>query len=324
MHPAVLIVFALGTAALVTLLAYRLLLAMPDFLGVGRRKIRRRLAHLMVSRDPAERDELEETGPRSTEVILLLSEKVALLRWLHALAIKAGQGHNAPRYLVLTPVLALVGITVTTIATSSPLIALLGLVLGGALPAFVLSILVRRRQEKIESQLPDALEFMARAMRAGHGLTVALGMLANEMAEPIGPEFRTVLEEVNFGIPFHEALRKINDRVDSPDLRFFVSAILIQRETGGNLAELLQGLAETVRERLKLKGRVKILAAEGKAAGNILGALPFLLGGGMSIMNPDYMSVMWTTDGGQRLAMIAGGLILFGHLWMGRLTQVKV
>jgi len=324
MHPAISVIIALGTAAGVTLLAYRILLSVPDILGLGRRRVRRRLTRLMVSRDAAQTDGLEDAAPRSAEIILLLTEKVALLRRLHDLAIKAGQAHHAARYIVLTPVLALVGVTVATLVTHAPLLAAIGLLLGGALPAIVLSVLVKRRQDKLETQLPDALEFMARAMRAGHGLTVALGMLANEMSEPIGPEFRTVLEEVNFGIPFHEALRKVNDRVDSPDLRFFVSAILIQRETGGNLAELLQSLAETVRERLKLKGRVKILAAEGKAAGTILGILPFLLGGGMALMNPDYMSVMWTTEGGKQLVMIAGGLILFGHLWMGRITQVKV
>lgn len=323
MPAAVTVAIALAIAAAVTFVAYRVLRYIPN-IGVGRRNVRNRLASLTVQRNRDEHDGLEEIGPHSSEIILLLRDKIALLQRLHALAVKAGQSHNAERYLLLSPLAALTFLAIAGFSTHSLLISLLGFVIGAASPAIFLSILVSRRQDKLETQLPDALEFMARAMRAGHGLTVALGMLASEMPEPIGPEFRTVLEEVNFGIPFHEALRKVNERVDSDDLRFFVSAILIQRETGGNLAELLEGLALTVRERLKLKGRVKILAAEGKAAGTILGVIPFLLGGGMALLNPEYMSVMWTTDSGKQLVMCALGLIVVGHLWMGRIAQVKV
>ena len=324
MHAAISVVIALITAAAVTFVAYRVLLALPNTLGVGRRNVRNRLATVSVQRHREEHDGLEETGPQSSGIILLLIQKIVLLKRLHDLAVKAGQSHNAERYVLLSPLIALTFFVLSGVFTQSLVVSLLAFLLGAASPAIVLSVLVSRRQEKLETQLPDALEFMARAMRAGHGLTVALGMLASEMPEPIGPEFRTVQEEVNFGIPFHEALRKVNDRVDSADLRFFVSAILIQRETGGNLAELLEGLSLTVRERLKLKGRVKILAAEGKVAGTILGVIPFLLGGGMALLNPEYMSVMWTTDSGKNLVLIACGLIFVGHLWMGRIAQVKV
>ena len=311
-------------AAVVTILLYRLLQAGTDLIGLGRGRVRRRLNQLMISRNPGDADDLEEKVQSAIKLIRFLREHVPPFGRIHALAIKAGQEDHAARYMILTPVLAvLIAVPAAMLSHSFVLTGIL-FALGAALPAAMLSVLVDRRLLQLEEQLPDALDFMARAMRAGHGLTVALGMLATEMPAPIGPQFRTVLEEVNFGIPFHEALRRAGERVDSADLRFFVSAILIQRETGGNLAELLQGLADTVRERLKLKGRVKVLAAEGKAAGMILSVLPFLLAGGMWAMNPEYMSILWTSESGQTLTMFAAGLIVIGRLWMNRLTRVKV
>lgn len=304
--------------------AYALLAALPDLIGIGRRQVRNRLAQVVVSRTRSDNDLLKETGARSHELFLLISNNVAVFRALHSLAIRAGREEKVARYLLLMLGLGLGGALLPLLFGQSLLFAVIGLLLGGGMPLFSLALLASRRRRQVEAQIPEALEFMSRAMRAGHGLTVALGMMANEMSAPIGPEFRSILEEINFGIPFHQALPKISQRIDSPDIRFFVSAILIQRETGGNLVELLQSLAQTVRERLKLQGRIKVLASEGKASGVILGSLPFLLGGGMALLNPGYMSALWTTETGVKLLFACAGLMLVGVLWMWKITQVNV
>ncbi|MEN9683039.1 MAG: hypothetical protein RLZZ427_790 [Pseudomonadota bacterium] len=312
------------TALVAGWLAYLVLGTLPDLIGLGRRQVRARLARVVVSRRQLDDDLTHEAGARSHEAFLRLSSKVPPLRALNRLAIRAGREQQAVRYLSAVLGCGLCGGLVPLLAGQSIVFVLVGLLLGGVIPLALLSALAGRRRRQVEGQIPEALDFMSRAMRAGHGLTVALGMMANEMSAPIGPEFRAILEEINFGIPFHQALPKISQRIDSPDIRFFVSAILIQRETGGNLVELLQSLSHTVRERLKLQGRIRVLASEGKASGLILGAMPVLLGGGLAVANPDYMSALWTTDTGVRILMLVTGLMVGGILWMWKITQVNV
>ena len=132
---------------------------------------------------------------------------------------------------------------------------------------------------KIERQLPDALDLMTRALRAGHAFSSALKMAGEEMAEPIAGEFRTVHDEVNFGVSLEQALTHLSERVPLTDLRYFVVAVLIQRDSGGNLTEILGNLSQLIRERLKLLAKVKVLSSEGRMSAWILGLMPFFLAG---------------------------------------------
>jgi tight adherence protein B len=186
-----------------------------------------------------------------------------------------------------------------------------------------------RKKEKdrltaFESQLPEALDFLSRALRAGHGLTAAVGMVGEELPEPVGLEFKTTFDEVNFGISFSEAMSNFSMRVNSSDLHFLVVALLIQRETGGNLAELLENLSKTVRDRMKLAGKVKVISAEGRLSGIVMSALPFALGAVLSLINPKYMGVLWSTAAGNRLVMIGVVMMGFGMFWISKIVKIKV
>jgi tight adherence protein B len=192
------------------------------------------------------------------------------------------------------------------------------------MPLLWLSRKANKRRKAFEKKLPETLDYISRAMRAGHGLTSAIGMVGKEFADPIGQEFKTVFDEISFGISFKEAIGQLADRIQSNDINFFVISLMIQHETGGNLTELLDGLASTVRERVKLRGKVRTLASEGRASAWVLGSIPFALAGILSLISPGYMSVLWTTPQGQKLILIAGGLMAVGFFLLNRIVQIKV
>jgi tight adherence protein B len=182
----------------------------------------------------------------------------------------------------------------------------------------------RRRLRRLESQLPDALELMARAMRAGHALPSALHMVGTEGAEPIASEFRAVSDEVNYGVALQDALTNLVLRVPITDLRFFVISVIVQRETGGNLAELLDKLSRLIRERFKLMGTIRVLSSEGRLSGWILTVLPFALVGLINMVNPKFMSILWKDPAGM-FAIYAGlSLVVAGIFWMWRIVKIRV
>ncbi len=193
-----------------------------------------------------------------------------------------------------------------------------------SMPWVYLMHLEKKRRLRFEEQLPEALDFMTRALRAGHGLSVAIGMVGDELPDPVGPEFKTVFEHIKLGMTFGDAMAQMADRINSSDLNFLIIALMIQRKTGGNLTELLTALSLTVRERIKLKGKIRILASEGKLSGIMIGSLPFALGGILSVLNPTYMSTLWTTSSGQTLMLVNLGMIVLGAVWMWKIVQIKV
>jgi tight adherence protein B len=191
-------------------------------------------------------------------------------------------------------------------------------------PVLWLSQLANKRREAFGEKLPDALDYITRSLRAGHSLTSAMGMVGKEFADPIGMEFKTVFDEIGFGIPFNDALTQLAARVQSNDLNFFVISLMIQHETGGNLTELLDGLSKTIRDRFKLRGKIRTLSSEGRTSGWILGSMPFVLASILTLLNPGYMSVLWTTPQGQNLMFIGFGLMVVGVILLNRIIQIKV
>jgi tight adherence protein B len=181
-----------------------------------------------------------------------------------------------------------------------------------------------KRLQKFESQLPDALDMMGRALRAGHAFPTALKMVGEEMSEPLADEFRTVFDEVNFGISMQDALTSLAARVPVTDLRFFVIAVMIQRETGGNLAELLGNISAIMRDRVKLYAQVRVLSAEGKMSAWILSLLPFGAALLIQIINPAFLKVLYTDPTGQKLLIGALTLMAIGVLAMRRIIDIKV
>jgi tight adherence protein B len=182
----------------------------------------------------------------------------------------------------------------------------------------------RRRLVRIEHQLPDAADFIARALRAGHSFTNVLQIVGNELAEPLSGEFRIVREEINYGVPMSEALHNMAARIPLTDLRYLIIAVLIQRETGGNLAEILGNISQIIRARLKLVAQVRVLSAEGRMSAWILGLLPFVVGGMMLLLNPEYLKVLWTDPFGIKLLYAAAGMIVIGVIWLRKTIRIRI
>ncbi|PMS22124.1 pilus assembly protein TadB [Trinickia dabaoshanensis] len=181
-----------------------------------------------------------------------------------------------------------------------------------------------QRLKQLERQLPDAADLIARALRAGHSFASALGMLAEELADPLGAEFRIVFDEINFGVSMNKALYNLTERVPIDDLRYFVIAVLIQRESGGNLAEILGNIGFIIRERLKLFGKIRALSAEGRLSAWILALLPFVVIGVLSVLSPNFMKIFWTDTAAEKLAGICLGMMAIGILWMRKIVRIRV
>jgi tight adherence protein B len=194
----------------------------------------------------------------------------------------------------------------------------------GALPVGWLLFRRKRRLKKFAAQLPEALELVARALRAGHSLAAGFRLVASEMSAPIGGEFGRVFEEQNLGIPFEEALESLTKRVPNLDLKFFATAVVLQRQTGGDLAEILDKIGSLVRERFKIWGQVQALTGEGRLSGIVLLALPPMLFVAVYRMNPDYLMLLFTDDLGKK--MLIGGVLmqLFGALVIRKIVNIRV
>lgn len=207
----------------------------------------------------------------------------------------------------------------------APVVAAAALAIAAAgIPLLVVIGKKRKRMARIEEQLPDALDLMSRALRAGHALPSAIQMVGDEMADPLAGEFRIVFDEVNYGISMQDALKNLSTRVPGTDVGYFVVAVLIQRETGGNLTELLGNISSIVRERLELFGQIKVFSAEGRLSAWILGLLPFIMAALINLVNPDFMKVLWTDPTGLRML---GGMLVFmavGVFWMRKIIRIRV
>ncbi|HMD36130.1 MAG TPA: type II secretion system F family protein [Vicinamibacterales bacterium] len=180
------------------------------------------------------------------------------------------------------------------------------------------------RLRRFEEQFPEALDLMGRAIRAGHAFQTAMGMAADELSEPVGPEFKTTFDQQNFGLPVAEALHGLSERVPLLDVRFFVTAVMIQRDTGGNLAEILDNLAHVVRERFKIRRQVRVHTAHGRFTGYVLLALPAALGIALSFINPDHMNLLFREHMGQVMLVVAIVMQTIGYVWIRQVIKIEV
>jgi tight adherence protein B len=203
------------------------------------------------------------------------------------------------------------------------IIPLVGLAFG-SLPFFWLLFRRKRRLQKFAAQLPEALELVARALRAGHSLAAGFHLVSQEASDPIASEFGRVFEEQNLGIPFEEALNNLTERVPNLDLKFFVTAVILQRQTGGDLAEILDKIGRLIRERFAIWGQVQALTGEGRLSGIVLLALPPLLFITVYRMNPEYLSLLFTDELGKK--MLVGGIVmqLLGALAIRKIVNIRV
>lgn len=196
--------------------------------------------------------------------------------------------------------------------------------LGAALPLVFVAHARAGRLRRFDEQLPDALDLIARALRAGHAFPSAMQMVGTESMEPIATEFQITFEEINYGVSANDAMLNLATRVPSMDLRYFIIAVILQRETGGNLAELLGNLSQLIRERFKLLGRIRVLAAEGRLSAYILTTLPFAAALVIFAVNPKFMSVLWRDPAGLQVIWACLVMLVLGVLWMWRIVKIRV
>jgi tight adherence protein B len=197
-------------------------------------------------------------------------------------------------------------------------------VLGGFMPFAWLKHKRKKRLKRFEELFPEALDILSRATRAGHAFQTSLGMAADEMPEPVGPELKKTFDQQNYGLPLRDAMNELADRVGLLDVRFFVTAVLIQRETGGNLAEILDNLAHVVRERFKILRQVRVHTAHGRFTGYVLLALPAFLAVALSYINPDHMGLLFRERIGQMMLIMAIVLQAVGYVWIRKVIKIEV
>jgi tight adherence protein B len=205
-----------------------------------------------------------------------------------------------------------------------PAMALIAALLVGAYPFVRLSMDKSRRLARFEEQLPDALIIMSRGLRAGHPFADALQLVADEMPEPISGEFRTTFMEINYGGEVRMALGGLLNRVQSVTVMVFVTSVLIQKDTGGNLAELLDGLAGVVRDRFRFHRKLRTLSAQGRMAGWVLSLMPFALAAVLSVVNPNFLPMLTQDPIGRQLIMVAFVLMVIGIIWMRKIVRIDV
>jgi tight adherence protein B len=198
------------------------------------------------------------------------------------------------------------------------------LALAAAAPWLALMRTRGARLRKLEVQLPEAADFLGRALRAGHSFTNVMQMVGEEMPEPIAGEFKFAYEEINYGVPMNEALHNLAMRVPLTDLRYLVIAVLIQRESGGNLAEVFSNISRLIRARLKLLAQVRVMSAEGRMSAWVLGLLPLGVMALMLLSNPEYISVLWTDPIGVHLMWYALAAAAGGVLWMRKVIRIRI
>ena len=203
-------------------------------------------------------------------------------------------------------------------------IAPVGAVICFALPWMWLYMKRAGRLKKFAGQLPDAMELTARALRAGHSLAAGMHVVSEELPPPVCKEFARVYEEQNLGIPLEDALYGMCDRVPNLDLKFFVTSVAIQRQTGGDLAEILDRIGYVIRERIKIQGQVKALSAEGRLSGVVLIALPIGLFLMMMYMKPDYIELLWKDPMGIKMSIAAIVLMFIGAFAIKKIVDIKV
>jgi tight adherence protein B len=231
---------------------------------------------------------------------------------------------TVPNFLLICGGLAALGMFLPTVAGFSVALGPLMAAFLAFLPIVWLLFKRKRRLKKFAAQLPEALELIARALRAGHSLAAGFSLVANEMSDPIGGEFSRTFEEQNLGKPLEEALTDLTKRVPNLDLKFFATAIILQRQTGGDLAEILDKIGHLIRERFKIWGQVQALTGEGRLSGIVLLALPPALFVVVYRMNPDYLKLLFTDPLGKK--MLVGGIVtqLLGALLIRKIVNIRV
>jgi tight adherence protein B len=266
------------------------------------------------------RDELMSSVPALNRLLLQWSWAAKLRDFVG----QAGLDVKPGKLVLLSAVLELAGFMIAREITGNLIIALAGAVFGAAAPFLFVAVMRTRRLHAFEKTFPEAIDLLGRAVLAGHSFTTGLEMIGTELSEPLAGEFRAVFDEQNFGLPLKDALLNLAERIPLLDVRFFITALLVQKDTGGNLAEILSNLSHVVRERFKLRGEVRTRTAQGRLTAAILIALPPVMMVVLRFMNPQYEGLLFTDPLGPYMLGLAAGLQMVGAALLWKIVNIEV
>lgn len=294
--------------------------------GGGARRIAKRL-RLMAGRGDGNADKLSILKQRrysASPALDLALRRIPQTALVERLLLQAGARWTVAQFLAGSGAALAAGLLVP-LCWHMPIVPSLGVPAGALLLPYGLLMRARgARLHKLEEQLPETADFLGRALRAGHSFANVLQMVGDELPDPIAGEFKFAYEEINYGVPMNEALHNLATRVPLTDLRYLVIAVLIQRESGGNLAEILDNISRLIRARLKLLGQVRVMSAEGRMSAWILGLMPMVILLVMAVVSPNYISVLWTDPTGLRMLWYGVAASVVGVLWMRRVVRIRV
>ena len=318
-----LMVFVVVTGLIVG--AYFAITALPGMMA--KRELDKRLRDVSFTAEGADSEEasiLRKMAEGPMPVVDKFMKESASGSCLTKLIEQSGVQTTPSAIMLVTVILAGILGLVTAVFIPRPYAGPLAALVGAFLPFGYLMNRRTRRLNRFEEQFPEALDLLSRAVRAGHAFQTAMGMVADELPDPVGPEFKKTFDQQNFGLPLREALNELSQRLGLLDVRFFVTAVLIQRDTGGNLSEILDNLAHVVRERFKIKRQVRVHTAHGRFTGYVLLALPAALAVALSFLNPEHMQLLFRERMGQ---MMLGGAIVMqtiGYIWIRQVIKIEV
>jgi len=261
---------------------------------------------------------------RESETMMALAARFPSIADLQMLMQQGAVSMTTGAFLMLTLGLSVGLGLVVLLVMRNWFAAILFAALGAWLPYLWLKRRRTRRMYAFEEGLPEAIDLLGRAIRAGHPLSSGLKMVADETQEPIAGEFQRTFEEHRFGVPFDEAIQDLADRVDIVDVRILVTAILIQREVGGNLAEVLDNLASVIRARFTIRRQLRVYTAQGRMSGYVLAALPIVVGAIIYLLNPDYGTLMFTRPLGRVFLGTAAVMQIIGYLWIRKIINIDI
>ena len=315
-----LLIFVVTTVVIeLSLYAYRAL-AHPD-----RPMIRKRLKTIPSERpEDVELDIVRKRVFSDVPALNELLRRITGIERLDRIIIQANSQYHVGFFILLALVLGSAGYVVSSYIMANKWLCLIISVVLFASPFIYLVNKKQKRMHKFQRQLPEGLDMIARSMKAGHAFTTGLRLAADEFEDPLGPELGYALEEINFGVSVPDALKKLVRRLECQDLNFFVVSVILQRETGGNLAEIIEGIAHIIRERFKLLDRIQTLSAEGKISAVILVIIPLVVAAILYLRNPKYIMVLATDPTGRVMVAVVVAMMLIGIYVMKRIINIKV
>jgi len=322
------ILLSIGIFLTILLLIEGCFYAYHAFLNPKTKALKRRLRGAVVA--PSQRQfpgQMEVIKKKQVSSMLWLDALVTKLPRLDAIEKTLQQANSAMPlavFILFSLTSASVGFAVAALSNTGLVVMVLCTLFGGVLPFLYMRRQRARRFKDFQRQLPDALDLVSRSLRAGHAFSVGMKMVGDEFPDPIGPEFNRAVEEVSYGIEVAESLKNLSTRIDCVDLRFFVTTLIVQRETGGNLAEILESISRLIRQRFELLGKVSALSAEGKLSAMVLVLLPFGIGALLWYLNPAYMTLLVTDPLGKNMLIVSSILMIIGSIMMKKMINFRV